>query len=161
MWLRFGYGWLTFLAEKSSYVSSTSCKTPLNSSFFCRTFIPFDIRDLFGGTIEFRVSLKCVSKVESKKVCLQLNKQIETIYKQIRMGKSLTIEEMKRMLKKEIEKSKKHSSYFSYVGVDRSKEKKKQECLETLWRQNQLMNKELISKKRNTIYQNRIDTTTR
>tara|TARA_B100001167_G_scaffold170266_1_gene120831 strand:+ start:182 stop:394 length:213 start_codon:yes stop_codon:yes gene_type:complete len=70
------------------------------------------------------------------------------------MGKSLTIEEMKRMLKKEIEKSKKHSSYFSYVGVDRSKEKKKQECLETLWRQYQLKNKELISKKRKTIYQN-------
>ena len=59
-----------------------------------------------------------------------------------------------RMLKKEIEKSKKHSSYFSYVGVDRSKEKKKQECLETLWRQYQLKNKELISKKRKTIYQN-------
>ncbi len=72
--------------------------------------------------IEFRFSLKCVRKVESKKVCLHLNKQIETIYKQIRMGKSLTTEEMKRMLKKEIEKSKKHTSYFSYVGVDRSKE---------------------------------------
>ena len=76
------------------------------------------------------------------------------------MGKSLTIEEMKRMLKKEIEKSKKHSSYFSYVGVDRSKEKRKQECLETLWRQYQLKNKELISKKRKTIYQNRTDTIT-
>ena len=76
------------------------------------------------------------------------------------MGKFLTIEEMKRMLKKEIKKSKKHSSYFSYVGIDRSKEKKKQECLETLWRQNQLMNKDLISKKRKTICQNRTDTTT-
>ena len=70
------------------------------------------------------------------------------------MGKSPTIEEMKRMLKKEIEKSKKHSSYFSYVGVDRSIEKEKQECLEILWRQYQLKNKELISKKRKTIYQN-------
>ena len=76
------------------------------------------------------------------------------------MGKSLTIEEMERMLKKEIEKSKKHSSYFSYVGVDRSKEKKKKKCLETLWRQYQLKNKELISKKRKTIYQNRTDTIT-
>ena len=28
---------------------------------------------------------------------------------------------MKRILKKEIEKSKKHSPFFSYVGVDRSK----------------------------------------
>ena len=97
---------------------------------------------MFGGIIEFRIPLKCVSKVESKKVCLHLNKQIETIYKQIRMSKFLTIEEMKRMLKKEIKKSKKHSSYFPYVGVDRSKEKKKQEFLETLWRQYQLKNKE-------------------
>ena len=48
------------------------------------------------------------------------------------MGKSLTIEEMKRILQKEIEKSKKHSSFFSYVGVDRSKERTKQEGLETL-----------------------------
>ena len=48
------------------------------------------------------------------------------------MGKSLTIDEMKRILKKEIEKSKKHSSFFSYVGVDRSKERTKQEGLETL-----------------------------
>ena len=112
---------------------------------------------MFGGIIEFRVSLKRVSKVEYQKVCLQLNKQIETIYKQVRKGKSLTIEEMKRMLKKEIEKSKKQSSYFSYFGVDRSKEKKKQECLETLWRQYQLKNKEHISKKRKTVYQNRTD----
>ena len=51
------------------------------------------------------------------------------------MGQSLTINEMKRILKKEIEKSKKHSSFFSYVGVDRSKERTKQEGLETLQRE--------------------------
>ena len=48
------------------------------------------------------------------------------------MGKSLTTDEMKRILSKEIEKSKKHSSWFSYVGVDRSKERTKQEGLEKL-----------------------------
>jgi len=80
----------------------------------------------------FRISLRCGNKVISKKICLHLNKQIETIYEQIRMGQSLTIDEMKRILKKEIEKSKKHSSFFSYVGVDRSKERTKQEGLETL-----------------------------
>ena len=110
-------------------------KNPSNSSFFFRTFIPLDIRDLFGGIKEFRVSLKCVSKVESKKICLHLNNRVETIYEQIRMGKSLTIDEMKRILKKEIEKSKKHSSFFSYVGVDRSKERTKQEGLERLQRE--------------------------
>ena len=48
------------------------------------------------------------------------------------MGKSLTIEEMKRILSKEIEKSKKHSSWFSYVGVDRSKEYSKEQSLKSL-----------------------------
>jgi integrase len=48
------------------------------------------------------------------------------------MGKSLSIDEMKRILHNEVEKSKKHSSFYSYVGVDRSKEKTIQEGLETL-----------------------------
>ena len=60
----------------------------------------------------FRISLRCGNKVISKKICLYLNKQTQILYEQIRMGKSLTIDEMKRILKKEIEKSKKHSSFF-------------------------------------------------
>ena len=51
------------------------------------------------------------------------------------MGNSLTIEEMKRILSKEVEKSKKHSNWFSYVGVDRSKETTKDEGLKTLKRE--------------------------
>ena len=80
----------------------------------------------------FRISLRCGNKVISKKICLYLNKHTQILYEQIRMGKSLTIDEMKRILQKEIEKSKKHSSFFSYVGVDRSKERTKQEGLKTL-----------------------------
>ena len=63
----------------------------------------------------FRVSLRCGSKVESKKLGLYLNQITKNIYEQIRMGKSLSIDEMKRILKKEVEKSKKHSSFFSYL----------------------------------------------
>ena len=135
-------------------------KNKSNTSYFFGSSIPLDLRHLYQGRKLFRISLRCGNKVISKKICLHLNKQIETIYEQIRMGQSLTIDEMKRILKKEIEKSKKHSSFFSYVGVDRSKEKNKQECLETLWRQYKLKNKELISKKRKTICQNRTDTIT-
>jgi len=83
----------------------------------------------------FRISLRCGNKVISKKICLYLNKQTQILYEQIRMGKSLTIDEMKRILQKEIEKSKKHASFFSYVGVDRSKERTIQEGLETLQRE--------------------------
>ena len=107
-------------------------KNKSNTSYFFLSYIPLDIRHLFDGRIKFLLSLKCGNKVISKKICLYLNKQTEILYDQIRMGKSLSIDEMKRILKKEIEKSKKHSSFFSYVGVDRSKERTKQEGLKTL-----------------------------
>ena len=107
-------------------------KNSSNTSYFFGSCIPLDLRHLYQGRKLFRISLKCGNKVISKKICLHLNTQIENLYEQIRMGKSLSIDEMKRILKKEIEKSKKHSSFFSYVGVDRSKERTKQEGLKTL-----------------------------
>ena len=110
-------------------------KNKSNTSYFFGSYIPLDLLHLFDGRIKFLLSLKCGNKVISKKICLYLNKQTQIIYEQIRMGQSLTIDEMKRILKKEIEKSKKHSSFFSYVGVDRSKERTKQEGLERLQRE--------------------------
>ena len=107
-------------------------KNKYNTSYYFGSYIPLDLLHLFDGRIKFLLSLKCGNKVISKKICLYLNKQTQILYEQIRMGKSLSIDEMKRILKKEIEKSKKHSSFFSYVGVDRSKEKTKQEGLKTL-----------------------------
>ena len=107
-------------------------KNPSNSSFFFRSYIPLDLRDLYQGKNSFRVSIKCGNKNHSKKICSYLNEIIQELYEEIRMGKSLTIEEMKRILSKEIEKSKKHSSWFSYVGVDRSKEYSKEQSLKSL-----------------------------
>ena len=107
-------------------------KNNSNTSFFFRSYIPLDLLHLYDGRKMFRISLRCGNKVISKKICLYLFQQTEILYDQIRMGKSLSIDEMKRILKKEIEKSKKHSSFFSYVGVDRSKERTKQEGLKTL-----------------------------
>jgi len=107
-------------------------KNKSNTSYFFGSSIPLDLRHLYQGRKMFRISLKCGNKVISKKICLYLYQQTQTLYEQIRMGKSLSIDEMKRILKKEIEKSKKHSSFFSYVGVDRSKERTKQGGLKTL-----------------------------
>ena len=114
-------------------------KNKSNTSYFFLSYIPLDIRHLFDGRIKFLLSLKCGNKVISKKICLYLNKQTQILYEQIRMGKSLSIPEMKRILKKEIEKSKKHASFFSYVGVDRSKELAKKEGLETLEREEKIL----------------------
>ena len=110
-----------------------------NTSYFFLSYIPKDLRNLFNGRIKFLISLKSRNKVLSKKICLQLHKQTQILYEQIRMGKSLTIDEMKRILRKERDKSKKHSSFFSYVGVDRSKDSKKQEGLDTLDQQEKLL----------------------
>jgi len=107
-------------------------KNPSNSSFYFRSHIPLELRPLFGGSIEFRVSLECGNKIHSKKICVLLNQITQSLYQEVRMGKFLTIDEMKVILRKEIEKSKKHSSWFSYVGVDRSKESSKGEGLNTL-----------------------------
>ena len=107
-------------------------KNNSNTSFFFRSYIPLDLLHLYDARKMFRISLRCGNKVISKKICLYLFQQTEILYDQIRMDQSLTINEMKRILKKEIEKSKKHSSFFSYVGVDRSKERTKQEGLKTL-----------------------------
>ncbi|MFL2737255.1 MAG: hypothetical protein ACJ0DJ_00545 [bacterium] len=109
-------------------------KNSTSSYFFC-SCIPLDLQHLFGGKIKFRISLNCGSKVLSIKICLFLNKRTQILYEQMRMGQSLTIDEMKRILKKEIEKSKKHSSFYSYVGVDRSKELSKEVSLEELRKQ--------------------------
>ena len=109
-------------------------KNSTSSYFFC-SCIPLDLQHLFGGKIKFRISLNCGSKVLSKKIYLFLNKRTQILYEQMRMGQSLTIDEMKRILKKEIEKSKKHSSFYSYVGVDRSKELSKEVSLEELRKQ--------------------------
>ena len=107
-------------------------KNKSNNSYYFGCWIPLDLQHLYGGRKLFRVSLKCSNKVVSKKICHSLNEITKHLYEEIRMGKTLTIDEMKRILHNEIEKSKKHSSFYSYVGVDRSKKKKIQEGLETL-----------------------------
>ena len=107
-------------------------KNKYNTSYYFGSYIPLDLLHLFDGRIKFLLSLKCGNKVISKKICLYLNELTKHLYNDLRMGRTLTIEEMKRILHNEIEKSKKNSSFFSYVGVDRSKEKTIQEGLETL-----------------------------
>ena len=78
---------------------------------------------------------------------MHLNQITKQLYQLIRMGKSLTIDEMKRILQKEVEKSKKHSSYFSYVGVDRSNKMKVQEGLDRLDREEKQLKERNLDEK--------------
>ena len=90
-------------------------KNKSNNSYFFLSYIPKDLRYLFNDRIKFLISLKSSNKVLSKKICKYLYKQTQILYDQIRMGKSLTIDEMKKILQKEVQKAKRHSSYFSYL----------------------------------------------
>ena len=80
-------------------------KNKSNTSYYFGSYIPLDLLHLYQGRKMFRISLRCGNKVISKKICLYLYQETQILYEQIRMGKSLSIDEMKRILKKEIEKS--------------------------------------------------------
>jgi integrase len=110
-------------------------RNPSNSSFYFRTVIPVDLQTHFGGKIEFRITLNSGNRSQSKKVCQYLGQVTEHLYHEVRMGKTLTIEEMKSILRRELERARKHSNWYSYVGVDRSKESTREEGLERLQRE--------------------------
>ncbi len=65
----------------------------------------------------FRISLRCGNKVISKKICLYLYQETQILYEQIRMGKSLTINDIKEILRIEVRKQIKHTQHF-YLGTN-------------------------------------------
>ena len=94
-----------FLTRKVYMYPKYLTKNKSNTSYYYISYIPKDLLCLFDGKIRFRISMKCGNKVISKKICLHLNQITKQLYQLIRMGKSLTIDEMKRILQKEVEKS--------------------------------------------------------
>ena len=90
-------------------------------SYLFVSYIPKDLSNHFGGKNKFRVSLKSVIFSESKRLSQSLIIVMERIYDEIRrdMKSTLTIEDVKDILRKEIKRSQTHSNYFSYLGVHR------------------------------------------
>ena len=92
-------------------------KNKSNTSYFFGSSIPLDLRHLYDGRKMFRISLRCGNKVISKKICLHLFQQTEILYDQIRMGKSLSIDDIKEILRIEVRKQIKHTQHF-YLGTN-------------------------------------------
>ena len=70
-----------------------------------RVCIPKDLQTHFKRK-QFKVSLKSVNYKDSKRLSLYLNDFIKEIYQDIRMSKKkLTLEEVKSILKIEVDKS--------------------------------------------------------
>jgi hypothetical protein len=99
-------------------------KSP-NQSYFFRSAVPRDLVTVFEGRSHFTLSLGNGIRRESVRLSHHLNFLVQSIYQEVRMGKlkSLTVEDIKGILRQEVEKSKRHSNYYSYIGIDRSDRK--------------------------------------
>ncbi|MED5434359.1 MAG: hypothetical protein VX545_00105, partial [SAR324 cluster bacterium] len=103
-------------------------------SYLFVSYIPKDLSNHFGGKNKFRVSLKSVIFSESKRLSQSLIIVMERIYDEIRrdMKSTLTIADVKDILRKEIKRSQTHSNYFSYLGVNRRDDTSVGEGIRTL-----------------------------
>jgi len=117
-------------------------KNKTNTSYYFGSYIPLDLLHLFDGRIKFLLSLKCGNKVISKKICLYLFKQTEILYEQIRMGKSLTIDDIKEILRIEVRKQIKHTQHY-YLGTNVFDDEKIKQSLEVVSTREKKMKEDL------------------
>ncbi|MDA0855748.1 MAG: integrase, partial [Proteobacteria bacterium] len=76
------------------------------SSFFFQVYIPKDLIHHFDGIKSFRISLQSGTKTLSSKLSKILSAKIESLFYEIRAGmRSLTVEDIKEILRIEIRKS--------------------------------------------------------
>ena len=99
-------------------------------SFFFRAYIPNDLVEQVGGQKAFRISLQSGIPSQSKRICRNLSNILENLFLEIRAGmRSLTIEDIKEILRIEIRKSILHANHvhlgtneFSKKEVSRSQD---------------------------------------
>jgi integrase len=92
-------------------------KNKSNTSYYFVSYIPKDLLYLFDDRKRFRISLRCGNKVISKKISQYLNQHTNYLYNQIRMGKDLSLVEMKEILKIEVRKQFAHANHY-YLGTN-------------------------------------------
>jgi len=93
----------------------------------------------------FRISLRCGNKVISKKICLYLYQETQILYEQIRMGKSLTIDDIKEILRIEVRKQIKHTQHY-YLGTNVFDEEDTKKSLELVSTRETKMKEDLSGK---------------
>ena len=109
----------------SKYISNLSNKSYKYSYY--RNFIPKDLQIRFGGKGDFRLSLRYVRKEDTQILCLKLKQITDLLFTEIRNGmKSLSLDDIKEILRIEVRKQIKHTQHF-YLGTnDFDKEQTKQ-----------------------------------
>ena len=87
--------------------------------FHFRSKIPIDLIPTFSGRKEFQISLKNVRNGETLLVSIYLQTLIEELFNEIRMGmKTLTLEDIREILKIEVRKSILHSHHV-HLGTNK------------------------------------------
>ena len=89
------------MSSHSYLVRQASTRT-----YFFRSYIPQNLVKHFDGRQEFRLSLGCKSKIHSRLASNHLSDIVRELYDSIQSGNSdMTIEEIKNILRIELEKS--------------------------------------------------------
>ena len=99
-----------------------------NSSYLFRTIIPQDLIVHFNGRTRFHISLKNVSNKETQYVSIFLKSLVVHLFNDIRMGKSLSLDDIKEILKVEVRKSILHSNHI-YLETNKYDPKKIEDSL--------------------------------
>ena len=133
-------------------------KNGSKSYFHFRGRIPQDLIPTFSGRKEFQISLKNVRNGETLVVSIYLQTLIEELFNEIRMGmKTLTLEDIREILKVEVRKSILHSHHVhlgtnkfdpnkleqSLVSVSSRENKMKQELAQDLKKYDRELDKKL------------------
>ena len=126
--------------------------------FHFRGRIPQDLIPTFSGRKEFQISLKNVSNIDTLLVSIYLQPLIEELFNEIRMGmKTITLEDIREILKVEVRKSILHSHHVhlgtnkfdpnkleqSLVSVSSRENKMKQELAQDLKKYDRELDKKL------------------
>ena len=103
-----------------------------SSSYLYRTIIPKDLIETFGGRTRFHISLKNVSNKERLLVSIYLKSLTKELFHEIRVGmKSLTVDNIREILKVEVRKSILHSKRV-HLGTNKYDSEKVEDSLKSV-----------------------------
>ena len=107
-------------------------KSGSKTIFHFRSYIPQDLISNFLGRKQFQISLKNVSNKETIIVAISLHNLTEQLFNDIRMGeKSLSLEDVREILKVEVRKSILHS-HRVHLGTNKYDPEKVEDSLKSV-----------------------------
>ena len=120
-----------------------------------RVRIPKDLISYFQGTREFQISLKNVRNSDCLLLTITLRSRLEVLFSEVREGmKSLTIEQIKEVLRIEVNKQIDHSKHI-FLDTNKWNESEKEKSLESVSSREKKL-KSLVSEDLDT-YKEKID----